>query len=232
LQKFLAQQLGAHVHVIFFTHQISIASWLLARLDSFDDISSTTCVTTSDEYLEAARSIRTFTVLIGQLRTRDYCLAEQILQAEGIVPRRRVLNAAVLTNEFLRWASENQFDGVIEISSDLSKLVDATHTALTANYETAHISTPLVSGSLTYHDASDEAIVQLVSMGCTNVEIARSLNFSLQTVRNRISRILDESGARNRTHLAAMYLVPHALNLHPSDIEHEASLEKTESQRL
>lgn len=206
--------MGAHVHIIYFTHQQSIATWLLTKVDSFENVASTTCVTTLDEYLDAARSLRTYSIIIGQLRTRDYCIAEEMLRAEGIVPVRRILNAPVLTSEFLRWASENQFDAVIDLSRDISQVADRLHTALTSEHGTAQISFPLVSGSLSYRDAFDESIVQFISIGFTNAEIAEHLNFSLQTVRNRVSHILEESGARNRTHLAAMYLIPHALNLY------------------
>lgn len=55
-------------------------------------------------------------------------------------------------------------------------------------------------------DETDREIVRLVAVGFTDREIAEIVNYSHQTVRNRISRILGETGARNRTHLACMYL--------------------------
>lgn len=55
-------------------------------------------------------------------------------------------------------------------------------------------------------DETDREIVQLVASGFTDREIAEIVNYSHQTVRNRLSRILGDSGARNRTHLACMYL--------------------------
>lgn len=55
-------------------------------------------------------------------------------------------------------------------------------------------------------DEVDREIVRLVAAGFADREIADVVNYSHQTVRNRISRILGETGARNRTHLACMYL--------------------------
>lgn len=48
----------------------------------------------------------------------------------------------------------------------------------------------------------DRQILQLLSSGCTDNEIAHSLHYSNQTIRNHISSILRASGLRNRTELA------------------------------
>lgn len=42
--------------------------------------------------------------------------------------------------------------------------------------------------------------------GLTEDEISRGVYLSCQTVRNRISRMLERSGARNRTQLATMHV--------------------------
>lgn len=55
-------------------------------------------------------------------------------------------------------------------------------------------------------NAVDRHIIELVADGLADKEIARLVYLSHQTVRNRISRILAVSGARNRTHLAAAFI--------------------------
>jgi DNA-binding CsgD family transcriptional regulator len=55
-------------------------------------------------------------------------------------------------------------------------------------------------------DDTDRSIIQLIASGYTDREIAETVFLSHQTVRNRVSRILTYSGARNRTHLACLYL--------------------------
>lgn len=52
----------------------------------------------------------------------------------------------------------------------------------------------------------DREIVALVALGRCDREIAEVINYSHQTVRNRVSKILQTTGARNRTHLATIYL--------------------------
>lgn len=52
---------------------------------------------------------------------------------------------------------------------------------------------------------TDRRILALIAEGKFDKEIADEMFLSLQTIRNRISRILTETGARNRTHLAILF---------------------------
>lgn len=54
-------------------------------------------------------------------------------------------------------------------------------------------------------DATDRKILLLIAQGKFDKEISEELFLSLQTIRNRVSRMLTESGARNRTHLAIIF---------------------------
>lgn len=53
---------------------------------------------------------------------------------------------------------------------------------------------------------TDREIVEMIAAGYSDRDIAHAVCLNHQTVRNHVSRILCESGARNRTHLAAIYL--------------------------
>lgn len=53
-------------------------------------------------------------------------------------------------------------------------------------------------------EGSDKEIADLVAKGMTDKEIAAALNFSVQTIKNHVSRILTAVGAANRTQLAVM----------------------------
>jgi DNA-binding NarL/FixJ family response regulator len=58
-------------------------------------------------------------------------------------------------------------------------------------------------------DAVDERIVNLVAEGLSDKQIGTAIGFSAQTVRNRISRMLNDSGLRNRTELAVQFVRNH-----------------------
>ena len=55
-------------------------------------------------------------------------------------------------------------------------------------------------------DEIDLMITALVAQGCSNREIAQRVYLSYQTVRNRLTRIFDATGAANRTQLAVLWL--------------------------
>ena len=58
-------------------------------------------------------------------------------------------------------------------------------------------------------DAVDERIVNLVAEGLSDKQIGTALGLSPQTIRNRVSRMLNESGLRNRTELAVQFVRNH-----------------------
>lgn len=52
----------------------------------------------------------------------------------------------------------------------------------------------------------DTEIVSLLAEGLTNDQIAKILNFSSQTIRNHVTKIMDDVGVSNRTMLTLVYL--------------------------
>ncbi|MEY2975832.1 MAG: hypothetical protein RIR49_2252 [Actinomycetota bacterium] len=60
--------------------------------------------------------------------------------------------------------------------------------------------------SVQLNDIIDREIVRLISRGYADREIAEWVYLSPQTVRNRVSRLLERSGARNRTQLAVLFV--------------------------
>ncbi len=62
----------------------------------------------------------------------------------------------------------------------------------------------LPTTSLSMLSRSDYGIAELISRGRTDREIADELHFSLQTVKNKVSRILSAVGVENRTQLAVL----------------------------
>lgn len=64
-----------------------------------------------------------------------------------------------------------------------------------------------------YLDPIDYSIGAQVALGMTDAEIAAALGFALQTVRNRVHRILERSRLRNRTELAVHHA--RSVTVHP-----------------
>lgn len=54
-------------------------------------------------------------------------------------------------------------------------------------------------------DANDRQIAKLIAMGYSDKQIAETVFLGLQTVRNRVSRLLSRFGKENRTQLALLF---------------------------
>ena len=126
---------------------------------------------------------------------------------------KKVCLAAFTSEASLDWALHLGFDDLVDVAQphedtreQLVSLVNGTRIPSTSRciveppVEDAHA---LV---VNLADDIDREIVRLISRGYADREIAQCIFLSPQTIRNRVSRLLDRSGARNRTHLAVLYV--------------------------
>lgn len=137
---------------------------------------------------------------------------------ESIVtsPRRQIrpMSVAVcgeMSSSIRERARLSHVDLVIDVSAGL----DDAHHSLFAEYsrfvearEPSRVEavTSVNDEGIAVHDQIDREITHMIAAGYADLDIAAAVCLSHQTVRNRISRLLGDSGARNRTHLACMYL--------------------------
>lgn len=205
------------MNVIVFGHLRKAGEWMVEQINMHSPLHGVAVTTSGAEYIEAARQVKEFVLLVGQYKMHEYEDAERLLASENIFPHRRVICAPTITTKFLEWASEQFYDGVIDLIANPSTFGEEVYKAVMApkgnSRSTVHF--PLTSsfaGLIPFRDETDGDIVRLITAGLNNNEIAERVFLSVQTVRNRISRLLEASGARNRTHLAAMYLIPYTSN--------------------
>lgn len=101
--------------------------------------------------------------------------------------------------------------GVIDPLQDWDSITGALHRAVTRPRAEdddhriwSEVERPLFShdASIEMRDDMDRDIVDLVSLGLADREVAAAVHLAEQTVRNRLSRILEHSGLKNRTQLA------------------------------
>lgn len=125
---------------------------------------------------------------------------------------KRVVLARGITTALLVQAANGGFDDVVDITGkdpveSLREVVEGRHSLRDhAEWRNLEFILDTSAVEIIYHDDLDREIVAMVAVGQSNHEIAECIHLSYQTVRNRISRILDDSGIRNRTQLAAIYL--------------------------
>lgn len=125
---------------------------------------------------------------------------------------RIVLLTSFMDDELLVEAYTSGADAIVLKGSPTSELVDAirdvhasirridAHAAREASTRLSHSS----RHKLILLDPVDRQIAELIAKGLTDKEIAASVHFGLQTIKNRVSKILTTVGAANRTQLAVM----------------------------
>lgn len=209
--------------VIIFGHLRRAGEWMVEQINQQSPLEGVAVVTSGTEYIEAARDVRDFSLVVGQYKMNEYEDAERLLAAENIFPYRRIICAPVITAKYLEWASEQFYDGVLDLVANPQTFGEEVYKAVMApkGRGQSNVRFPLTSsygGLIPFRDDIDEDIVRLITAGLNNNEIADRVFLSVQTVRNRISRMLEVSGARNRTHLSSMYLIPYASN-GPSEVK-------------
>lgn len=128
-------------------------------------------------------------------------------------PRRLVL-APHVPNSLVIQTAQAGLDDVIDMSTPADVLLTALRDSLSGKRGVlSHpiwrsIASPRDVHTIAspYRDTIDHEIVSMIAAGLTDEEISHGVYLSCQTVRNRISRMLERSGARNRTHLASIHI--------------------------
>lgn len=202
------------MNVIVFGQFKRATDWMAAQIALQPQIRRAISVNSTEDYLDAARELVDFSAVIGHFKLLDYKTAEAELAQENIFPLRRIITSAAMSTQLLEWASEQFYDGVLDLTDFRNTFAVEVAELLSAEKGRGHasVSFPLttnVPAYIPYRDEMDETIVRLISYGFSNQEIADNVFLSVQTVRNRISRLLEGSGARNRTHLCTMFLLPY-----------------------
>ena len=200
------------MNVIIFGQFKKACEWMANEINVQPGPCVAVPVTTAEEYKELARQLQDFALIVGQFKLADYQPAEAALAQEGIFPERRIVCAASVSAMLLQWASDQFYDGVIDLVNYRKTFMNDAVSLLNAEkgHGYASVGFPLTTTlplMIPYRDSIDEDIVRLISYGFSNAEIAESIRFSVQTVRNRISQLLLASGARNRTQLSTIYLL-------------------------
>lgn len=163
--------------------------------------------------------------LISQAGRVDACLIDSLLMAQCLErgriqkgPRgselRRIMLAPGVPNSLLVQAAQAGLDDVVDLSDDVDALLKNLRDSLAGRrslgshplWRTVAPPRDVNTIASPYRDVIDREIVSMIAVGLTDDEIAKGVYLSCQTVRNRISRMLERSGARNRTHLASVYI--------------------------
>ena len=168
---------------------------------------------------EAAKGQSIDAELLSPRLLADYLTSESGREKMSQRPSRRVLLVPERTPRAEALARLYGFDGVVEerdldgplegFVEQLERIVSSPAEGL-AEPDLIDVYTSVIdSRVIATMDAVDERIVNLVAEGLSDKQIGSALGLSPQTIRNRVSRMLNDSGPRNRTELAVQFVRNH-----------------------
>lgn len=126
---------------------------------------------------------------------------------------RRLLASGQIDNVLKVKAVHHGFHDVVDVSAPVEQVfetIQLTHNGFSSldNDRLWNIigrPAPLPNISLIPKDKDDLTILDLMRIGLPDRDIAKVISMSHQTVRNRVSAMLERSGLRNRTEMAWMF---------------------------
>jgi DNA-binding NarL/FixJ family response regulator len=168
---------------------------------------------------EAAKGQPIDAELLSPRLLADYLASESGREKISQRLSRRVLLVPERTPRAEALARLYGFDGVVEerdldgplegFVEQLERIVSAP-TGDAAEPDLIDVYTSVIdSRVIATMDAVDERIVNLVAEGLSDKQIGSAIGLSPQTIRNRVSRMLNDSGLRNRTELAVQFVRNH-----------------------
>lgn len=136
-----------------------------------------------------------------------------LLDQSGNLGTRRVIGSRVINDVVKIQSLYRGYFDVIDISrpsEDVAKTITRIHrgvSSLENDSLWARVPRPSLVGEVSSgaRNETDDDILELLCLGMRDVDIAAALFLSVQTIKNRISSMLDRSGMNNRTQLAFQF---------------------------
>lgn len=197
------------IGVAILSDRINVAEEISKRLGLINVFNVVSATNSLPEFHEAVTNGKTEIQLISYKCLELYADMEKNSEKSLSAGMKRFVCTWVNTYEIACWVKKNHFDGVMthfDFSCRDGRSLQGLLLATSDLSPTTLFPTEAPTGPLAYKDQVDHDIAAMISSGMSDKEIADALYLSLQTIRNRVSRLLHDSGARNRTHLAMVYL--------------------------
>lgn len=198
--------------VLIYDHQESVIDWLRSVLIT-PEIEIAATATDPVILYNLLRGRRFDAAISGAREACEFIEIYSSIYWRKPPKVKKVCLAAFTSDASLDWALQLGFDDLVDgtqsheaIREQLITLVDGTRLPQIPGCVVEQPQGSPHKLSVRLSDRIDREIVRLISRGYADREIADCVFLSPQTIRNRVSRLLERSGARNRTHLAVLYV--------------------------
>lgn len=199
--------------VLIYDHRENVIDWLRGVLIEPEfEIAAT--ATDPVILYNLLRGCRFDIAISGALQACDFLEVYNSIYWRKPPKLKKVCLAAFTSESTLDWALQLGFDDLVDGAQShdetRQQLIDLVRGTRIPNTSHCVVEPPVEENvhslKVHLHDHIDREIVRLIARGYADREIAQCVFLSAQTIRNRVSRLLERSGARNRTHLAVLYV--------------------------
>lgn len=165
-------------------------------------------VTTAEELSDIVNAGKVDVVFAGSRATQVISDARERITVEARAGVRMALATTHQNNEILRLAADLGFDGVVDMHQDRVAIHQQLRNLMLMSGEWSILPTTPSPEQMFFasRDSVDREIVERVTLGMTDKQIADDIHLAPQTVRNRLSKMMTDAGLNNRTHLATYWL--------------------------
>ncbi len=172
-------------------------------------------VTTAEELSDIVNGGGVDVVFAGSRAAHVFAAAREHITVEARTGVRFALATTHQNNEILRMAADLGFDGVVDMHQDRVAIHQQLRNLMLMSGEWSILPTTPSAEQMFFasRDVTDRQIVERVTLGMTDKQIADDINLAPQTVRNRLSRMMTDAGLNNRTHLATYWLREQSLTI-------------------
>ena len=185
----------------------------LLRQGGVDEIVA--IVTSAEELSTLVNAGGVDVVFTGSRAAHVFAAARPNITVEARTGVRFALGTTHQNNEILRMAADLGFDGVVDMHQDRVAIHQQLRNLMLMSGEWSILPTTPSPEQMFFasRDAVDRQIVERVTLGMTDKQIADDINLAPQTVRNRLSKMMTDAGLNNRTHLATYWLREQSLTI-------------------
>ena len=188
-------------------------------IELWHNLSPDTAIEVIDSFLSPARfahhlsQLRPDVLVVAPIWLTITSLLFKVLELSGNSTIPRVIGTNECTDVLKIQAAHHRYSDVLDLNASpqlsFNQLVQNHHgsPALDSDEVWNRVPRPLLVPDLTNvpRDAIDVQILNLITIGLRDQDMASTLYISLQTVKNRVSRMLEISGTENRTQLGYLY---------------------------
>lgn len=201
------------MNVAIYTQTPTMATSIGALFSQGPGLSVVDSTASPDNFYKILREGNIELAVTGVVTVQQFVDLCAQLPPEICATTKKVLAVVAMNKEVLKLAADHDFDGIVDVHNTPEAIGRqmkniARNGSIAGHEPNSDLNDRLDTfpDFFVNRDKHDQLIAELVARGMTDKQVSEAVGLAPQTVRNRLSRMLTDSGSQNRTHLAVRFL--------------------------